>query len=745
MAATLAFWALLSWAVAALIACQRGSRQHDPTLLAVGVALWLQATRKILDASAYLSGPTVPNLGREAADWAAACIVLGGLLYSRRRAESFAGAPSPPRRRGVAGSAPRGRLLRLMQVKQYVPGLLGRATLGLLVVLAAVHVYSLARRAVADRVLAGNLQLAHTLSTSSLRGEQDLDQFNDRLIRLWRRIERPGARARLRLVSSDNQQWLSTDSGDIVRSARARRPEFRLVAHGPQAAALFPFAREDLVLHDWVDEGEHWTVAAAYVQRRDALVSIEVPRSNIDLPLRDDLLPWMITGLAFVCVAVRAPLVQRPVGDRGGPDYGSSNSLSVEPPAAANLRSLTLPLWGADVPLPADVPSPSPSPLADPTCQVQPPARDEGRPCPHGATELVADLISEHDRHGTILYVSPTCEHLLGYRPEDLIGRRSEEFIHPDDHAAAMRGREQLIAGASLERLRYRARCSDGRYVWLETIRQRRSDPVSGAFSHVFAVSRDVTAQVEGEQQVRDHQAQLAHADRLSTLGRMLTEIVHEVHQPLCTIATYAEASQELLRDIDHPRAAPLRECSALIRSQAARTTEILSRLREFARRQPPAPALCDLAAIVCTAVEFMRVQARRQRIELSVLVTEPAPWVRVDRILIEQVLVNLLQNACEALEQHPAPSRSVRVVVECRDDHARVVVEDNGPGLADAAVDQLFAAFHTTKSDGLGMGLPVCRALVESHGGRIWAEQAVPRGAAFCFTLPLASEARTG
>jgi signal transduction histidine kinase len=245
---------------------------------------------------------------------------------------------------------------------------------------------------------------------------------------------------------------------------------------------------------------------------------------------------------------------------------------------------------------------------------------------------------------------------------------------------------------------------------------------------------------VAAEEKLRAHQADLAHLGRLSALGQLATALAHELNQPLAAVRLHADIAGQLAAGTPTPPAVT----SALseIRTQSERAGEVVKAMRRMAARTTPGHDPIDLNAAVRVVIGLIDWQARRAGVELHFRpASAPLPVVSGDPVQIEQVVLNLVQNAIDATANRPAP-RTVWVETAAADTEVSVCVRDTGPGLADP--DQVFDRFYTTKPDGLGMGLAISRAIVEAHGGKLWAASPPGRGAEFTFTLPGGQESGT-
>lgn len=248
-------------------------------------------------------------------------------------------------------------------------------------------------------------------------------------------------------------------------------------------------------------------------------------------------------------------------------------------------------------------------------------------------------------------------------------------------------------------------------------------------------VARDITERRMHEEASRIQQEKIQLTSRLTTMGEMASSLAHELNQPLTAIANYSMGAVALVR-AGHTSPAMLLPALEKAAAQAERAGKIISRIREFVKRSEPRRQPVQLTKILDNAIGFAEIDARKRRIRIERYVPADLPDVMADPILIEQVLLNLLKNGLEAMENSSVDELKVAVIPH--DNQVEVAVIDGGCGLADP--DRLFEPFFSTKSEGLGMGLNICRTIIESHHGRLWAQPNPAGGTIFRFTLPCAS-----
>lgn len=240
----------------------------------------------------------------------------------------------------------------------------------------------------------------------------------------------------------------------------------------------------------------------------------------------------------------------------------------------------------------------------------------------------------------------------------------------------------------------------------------------------------------EGERRYREVQTELAHANRVATMGQLAASIAHEVNQPIAATVTNANAALRWLR-ADPPDHGEVNQVLGRIIKDANRAAEVLGRIRQLIRKTPPQKQPVDLGAALLEMVEFTRGEAAKSRTVVRVELAEDLPEVEGDRVELQQVMLNLIVNAIEAMEAVPIGERQLMVSTGYEGGGVRVRVSDTGPGFVGGNNDLHFAPFYTTKASGMGMGLSICRSIIDSHAGRLWASSNLPRGAVVQFSLP--------
>lgn len=250
---------------------------------------------------------------------------------------------------------------------------------------------------------------------------------------------------------------------------------------------------------------------------------------------------------------------------------------------------------------------------------------------------------------------------------------------------------------------------------------------------------RDLTERRDQERRLQELQSELVHVSRLTAMGEMASSLAHELNQPLSAIASYMKGSVTLL-EAPEPDLDKLRGALDRAGDQALRAGDIIKRLREFVAKGETEHTLEDPAKLMEEASALALVGVKDQDVRVDLRLARDTGRVVVDKIQIQQVALNLIRNAIDAMAD--APRRQLEVRVHVDDPRTiRISVADTGPGLDPGVRERLFQPFVTTKAAGMGVGLSICRTIVESHGGRIWAEDNRGGGAVFSFTLPRAEE----
>jgi C4-dicarboxylate-specific signal transduction histidine kinase len=312
----------------------------------------------------------------------------------------------------------------------------------------------------------------------------------------------------------------------------------------------------------------------------------------------------------------------------------------------------------------------------------------------------------------------------------DLILQR----VHPDDRERVLREIDRAALGEPNYDYEHRLLMPNGAIKHL-TVRTHRVKYEAGEEELVGALM-DVTATREAQEALYTAQAELARVARVTVLGQMGASIAHEVNQPLASIATTAAAGLRwLTREV--PEVDEARACMSHIVEEANRASEMIRSVRDLARRADPELIPLDINEVIDEAVALVKPEALRSWVTVQLQLASGLPLVRGDRVQLLQVIINLAINGIQAMATVTDRPRVLTIRTEQREsDTVLVAVQDVGIGTEPEDLDRLFAAFYTTKPDGMGMGLSICRSIIEAHGGWVWASRNTGSGMTFQFTV---------
>lgn len=330
---------------------------------------------------------------------------------------------------------------------------------------------------------------------------------------------------------------------------------------------------------------------------------------------------------------------------------------------------------------------------------------------------------------GFLDYANAEFENILGYGFLD--------YIHPDDRDRTMATWVGILKSGSTGESEARLRRADGQYRWFLW----RASPFfddAGEITQWFGINVDIENRKHAEEKLRQTQSDLAHATRMTTMGELAVSIAHEVNQPLMAIVTNAGACLRWLAD-SHADIAMARQAAERIVRDGHRAGDIITSLRNLARKSAPRMDRVCLDEVIPVVLDLLQGELRRHGVIVRAHVADCDIAILGDSTQLQQVVLNLVMNAVEAMVGAAANPRRLDVRAETRDGTAVVSVSDTGPGLGAENADRVFDAFFSTKAEGIGMGLSICRSIIEAHGGSLWASDHQPRGSIFSFTLPLA------
>ncbi len=541
-------------------------------------------------------------------------------------------------------------------------------------------------------------------------------EVNAGLRRLWQSVTWLDARNRVLAEVPEEAEAAHSDDGLSLHLTARVAPDGVLVVRYAPALML--------------KRGVPWWLARKYdVQLVDS--ADQVIASTTESPLRAAQGPRPSYRVALTGPLRSSPLTQATLTD-------AALELTLRDPAVNGARPLAWVLVAGFLPL-----------IAVASWLIRRQMRQVQRAEVAGRTEaawrramedsaLVA--LRARDFDGRLLYVNRTFCDMVGLPAEQLVGLLPPMPYWPPDQLSevAERNRRNLAGHAPREGYEAHWRHSSGRLVDVMVFESPLVDAGGRQIGWMGSII-DITERRRLEERERRQVETLAHNARLTMLGEVASTLAHELNQPLTAIASYGAGITNSLAKLGVQDELVIGALQRL-GQQAAHAGRIVARIREFLTRREPRHEPCDLNEVIDAAVDLLRRDAQRRGIALELGLAPGVPPVLADAVLIEQVVINLVRNAADALQARES-GRRITVVSRVAGDFVRVDVCDNGPGLAGRRVEQLCAPFYSTKSDGMGMGLAICRSIVEAHQGVLDASEAPGGGALFSFSLPLSRE----
>lgn len=350
--------------------------------------------------------------------------------------------------------------------------------------------------------------------------------------------------------------------------------------------------------------------------------------------------------------------------------------------------------------------------------------------------ETIPDAMIVIDARGHILSFSAAGEKMFGFSESDVLGENVSLLMPSPDRERhdnylsryMSTGSRKIIGIGRVTTARHRDGSTFPIHLHVGEARVGNERVFTGFI-------RDLTERQQTELRLHELQSELAHVSRVTAMGTLATSIAHELNQPLTAIANYAETIEELLENPDAETLGIVREAMRDCAAQSVRAGQIVRRLRDFISRGETERRIESLGRVINEASALALVGPGERGVEVEVRLEPGDDGVLIDRIQVQQVVLNLVRNAVEAM----ADTRVRRLRISSRrigGGHIQVSIEDSGPGLSPEVADRLFQPFFSTKSQGMGLGLSICNTIVRGHGGRIWAEPSKLGGSAFHFTL---------
>ena len=348
-----------------------------------------------------------------------------------------------------------------------------------------------------------------------------------------------------------------------------------------------------------------------------------------------------------------------------------------------------------------------------------------------------SDAIIAKRLDGRITAWNPAAERMFGYTAAEIIGKPVALLFPPDLRKEDGEIMARITAGRKIRTYETRRVRKDGREIQVSiTVSPIRNS--AGEIVGASQIIRDITERKASEQRMGNLQAELIHLARWNTMGMMASSLAHELNQPLAAMTNYLSALRRVLASQPQNQKL-LGELVEKSVQQGQRAATIVQHVRELVAKGKTSRRPESLAGVVRAALQIMSIVTRQLGVEIQVEAESNLPQIEIDRVQIQQVIINLVRNAAEAMAKEPERKLLVRVVRE--GGNLRTDIADTGPGLAEEVANHLFEAFISTKSTGMGLGLSICHQIVTAHGGQLTARSNQPHGTVFTFTLPLPAE----
>ncbi len=357
--------------------------------------------------------------------------------------------------------------------------------------------------------------------------------------------------------------------------------------------------------------------------------------------------------------------------------------------------------------------------------------------CYRELVQTMSEALALTDDRHRITFVNDSFCRMFGYSSDEVINRKLLDFVHEDDYEAMHECMSNPVQTSGVQRYETAWLTKDSNKIYTLTSPKRIFDSEKG-YVGCLGVFTDITERKKTEAREKKHMMELAHVSRVTTMGEMSSQIAHELAQPLAAIAGLSTGCIKMLKsETGDPE--EILESLSDISAQANRAREIVVRLRNFVRNEELQHTHIEMNELVRTVVHLVDMEARWHSLPVRLELYEPLPATLGDRILIEQVVLNLVHNAIEAMQQTEQHMRKLTIRTSMPGaDTLQIEVIDTGPGISEADLKHIFEPFFTTKSDGMGMGLAITRSIIDAHGGRLTAVCNEQGGATFCFTLPI-------
>ncbi len=354
-----------------------------------------------------------------------------------------------------------------------------------------------------------------------------------------------------------------------------------------------------------------------------------------------------------------------------------------------------------------------------------------------GFYENAAVGIALIDVHGKIMKANPALQQMLGYSPQEIIGISLIDITEASERTATRDNVSDLLAGrCGSYQLQKRYACKDGHYLWAKVCASV-IPVVEEAGPRIAVIVEDLSAQKMAEDALAQTQADLARVSRLTTMGELVASIAHEVNQPLAAIAANSHAALRWLQR-EEPNYQEVAAALQRVHRDAAHAGHVIARIRSFLKKEGIKRERVNVPGMIDALIQMLRRTLLDTGTAIEVRIRAPLPELMADQVQLQQVLLNLLVNALDALRQPGAHERRITITVQAAPpEHLRFAVEDTGPGIPTEQAAAIFEAFYSTKSDGLGMGLAISKSIIGIHAGTLWLDNPGAPGSRFVFSIP--------
>jgi PAS domain S-box-containing protein len=352
------------------------------------------------------------------------------------------------------------------------------------------------------------------------------------------------------------------------------------------------------------------------------------------------------------------------------------------------------------------------------------------------ALDGIAGLVSILGPNGEVETVNRQVLEYFGRSQEWIKNWGENDALHPEDVPQVAEFFKKAMASGLPYQHELRLRRFDGEYRWFDSRGVPMRDD-SGRILRWYVLLTDIEDRTRALAQLEQMQSDFAHMNRVSMMGELAASLSHEITQPIASVRNNARAAQNFL-DMQPPDLSEVREALSCVVGDTDRAGAIVNRIRDHIKKAPPRKGHFDLNDAINEVVVLGRSAIVKNGVWVQTRLSEGLLPIHGDRVQLQQVVLNLILNAVEAMGSVEAKPRDLLISTEQSHTGALVAVRDSGPGIDPSQLKRVFDAFYTTKSSGTGMGLSICRSIVDAHGGQLWAEANDPRGAIFKFTLPV-------